>query len=334
MKKWGMVIGGAAVLSGILTGCGTLSASGQTHQTTVVEALSPVDKPNWWFGLPSLSGNYHISLELANLRYKPLVQMAPNNTIDYARSLAKTITVSSHDKVYTVDLNKKWHWSDGRPVTAQDVVWTVDIALAASKNDAPWSYANMDSGGIPTDIAQVKAIGPYTVQFVLNQSVNPTWFEHNGISQFWVLPQFVWNKYPKNMTKELNYIQKLSTNPAASPYKIVDGPFIYSSYFSDPSEDSWAFVPNSRYDGHKPSISRLVLRYFTNASAEFSALKQNEVNYGYLPFSMKKDIHQLSGDHVFSTYGYGFNYIEMNYNAKAPDNFSKIISHHYIREAL
>ncbi len=83
------------------------------------------------------------------MMYVPLIHISRTDGINYSRSLATNVVSNATGTRYVITLNKKWHWSDGRPVTAQDVVFTWDILQATSTgaSDLPWGYGGAGSGG-------------------------------------------------------------------------------------------------------------------------------------------------------------------------------------------
>jgi peptide/nickel transport system substrate-binding protein len=60
--------------------------------------------------------------------YAPLVMVSGNDTIDWADSLASSVTANAAGSSYLVKL-KPWKWSDGKPITAQDVAFSANLIL-------------------------------------------------------------------------------------------------------------------------------------------------------------------------------------------------------------
>ena len=63
--------------------------------------------------------------------YKPLLYISNQDTVHYTRSLADKITYNKAGDEYRIDLNPKYHWSNGDPVTAQDFVFAWDLLVAS-----------------------------------------------------------------------------------------------------------------------------------------------------------------------------------------------------------
>ncbi len=323
----------------ILAGCGTAGASAGAAKSPVgnVALVSlPVQvSPNWFFPVEASTAFSVYNSQMNSLMYVPLLHISKSDGINYHRSLASNVSSNSNGTVYTITLNKKWHWSNGKPVTSRDVVWTAKLLMATSSNSSslPWGYGGAGIGGLPTRWQSVKADGPYKVIVTLNKPSNPQWFMHNGLAQIIPAPKSVWDIH-KNMNNELKFIKSEANNPGSKYYSVVDGAFKFDAAQSKTNNQYWAFVPNPAYDGHKASIKRLVYLYESSNSSEFGALKGNKVNVGYLPFSLYNSRSQLAGDRFSTTYPFGFNYLVTNFSSKAPGNFGKIIRFGYVRKAL
>ncbi len=318
----------------ILAGCGSQGAASNAAAAsggTVVVAEAPQAPPNWFFPVFSASAYTEINAQIQFLMYRPLIYLTKRNQVDYAKSLISRIRVNPQDDVYTLTLNHKYKWSNGRPITAQDVVFTWNLIHAASQPHAPWVYGPTGSGGVPQDWKSVTAQGNNTVVVTLTKPVNPQWFIHNGLGQISPVPKSIWDKYPNNITQELNFIHSISNAPTNPHYDVVDGPFKFSSWAPN---RYWALVPNSKFGGHKASISKLVFQYESSSSNEFAGLKKGLVNVGYLPPSLWNTRNQLSGDTLSRSYLFGFNYLIINMNAKAPGNMGPVFSKLYVRQAL
>lgn len=333
------VVGGLVAVAVTAVGCGSSnspSASGSSQPVkggTAVVALPVQTSPNWFFPLVSLTADSVVNYQVDEMMYKPLLRISRHDKINWSRSLASSVTWNPQGTQYTIHLKKKWHWSNGHPVSAKDIVFTWDIMRAASQTKAtlPWYYSGAGFGGLPNLWHSVVATGPRTVVVTLNAPKNQQWFLRNGINQIIPIPQSVWDKYPHNMHQELSFIHSVANSPSAPQYNVVDGPYHLQKAVAN---QDWVFVPNSHYDGKPSTLSKVVFQYETSSTAEFSALKTGQVNVGYLPVSLLPARHQLSQD-VFSTaYPLGFNYIVENFSSKAPGGIGRAFQHLYVRQAM
>lgn len=322
-----------AALTSIALGAHALPAAAQSslqQSNTIVMAMPAASVLNDYFPVESSANESSNNLQANALMYKPLILIGAKDTPVYSRSLAQSVAVNRAGTVYTVHLNPKWHWSNGTPVTAADVVWTYDLMAAACTKSAPWSYAQCQSGGIPNWIQSFTAQGTHTVVVRLDGPHNTAAFIQNGLTQIAPVPKAVWDKYG-NWNRELSWVHGLSSTPTASQYKVVDGPFFFGQAVSN---EYYTFFPNRAYDGHKATVAKLVMQTFASNEAEFAALRKGTLNVGYLPNALYLAKNQLTGLYNLSpVYGFGFTYLQPNYNPKAA-NVGPLFSDVNVRIAL
>ena len=73
--------------------------------------------------------NSYISAEVFRLMYESLLASDPI-TLDYEPDLAAKWSISDDKNKFTFWLDQNAKWSDGRPITAEDVKWTYDVVKA------------------------------------------------------------------------------------------------------------------------------------------------------------------------------------------------------------
>ncbi len=119
--------------------------------------------------------------------------------------LAESYEISEDGKTYTFVLRKNAKFSDGTPLTATDVVFTVEKAQDSalkSPEYTNWSGVN------------VKAIDQHTVRFMLPKAYAP----FVGLTTLGILPSRLW----QNISNEEFPFSTLETNPVgAGPFKVV-----------------------------------------------------------------------------------------------------------------
>ena len=108
------------------------------------------------------------SSEISGLMYDGLFSSDPD-TGEVIPSLAKEMKVSDDQKTYTVILRKGVKWTDGKEITADDVVFTWnDIILAGFGNTS-----TRDSVLIDGEYPKVSKIDKYTVEFKIKKPFAP-----------------------------------------------------------------------------------------------------------------------------------------------------------------
>ncbi len=199
---------------------------------------------------------------------------------------------------------------------------------AASQNGTlPSTYG----GGGPADWTDVYAQNADTVIVTLANPANQSWFIHNGLAQIIPVPEKVWNRYPDNMTQELQFIASVANQPTNAVYKVVDGPYQFGAMVPN---DYWSFVPNPRYGGQKSQLTKVVFQYETSSAAEYAALKTGTVSVGYLPPSLWASRAALTKDHFWPAYLFGFNMARINQSPLAMGGLGPTFSQRYVRAAL
>ncbi len=252
-------------------GCGTLvlPTGLGANSATSVGSLHPILSPGSLYDQESF-----------NLLFVPLLWFGPDHSIDYSLSHASAIDVQQGGRVFVITL-KPITWSDGVPVTADDVVFSFEMM----KELGP-TFVGYDTGGIPKLFQSVEATGPLTLRITLTQPVNPEWFELAGLSQFYGLPRHAWARF------SLDEQRSLQTDLGFM--SVVDGPFRLTEFDSGRYE---AFAPNPSYAGRKPEMARLVLD-FLQGTSPLEALRAGDLDAANVPFNVYDTAVVLAGFHV------------------------------------
>ncbi|AOV17668.1 peptide ABC transporter substrate-binding protein [Acidihalobacter aeolianus] len=251
-------------------------------------------------GLNPLLSSSLYNQQAAGLMYLGLLWIDRHLKIDYTRSVASGIQVSADRTVYTVTLHKRYRWSDGQPVTAEDVAYDYHMIEKLGPK-----FPNYGTGGIPTLVKSFEVLGPYRFRITLKRPVNADWFELDGLGLLMPLPKQAWE----------HYSVKTMFNHMVDPsfFQVVDGPFKLQSFVQGRYV---SFVPNPKYTGpNPPYIDRLVLRFLNTPQAVFAALRTGAIQIGTLPRSLYPARAQLAALGTYEIKGlWGFNYMGFNYS--------------------
>jgi peptide/nickel transport system substrate-binding protein len=172
-------------------------------------------------------------------------------------SLAKDWTISDDGLVYTFNLVDNATWHDGTPLTAHDVVFTVQTALLPETNFL-FKFA-LQVGGV--DIT-VEAPDDYTVVFTL-PAPNATFLAH--LASPWVL-QIV----PKHLLEGENMdTTDFGINPIGSgPFKFVE----------KVDGDHMTYARNEAYFGGAPLLEEVIVRPIVDMQARIAAFQAGEID--------------------------------------------------------
>ena len=338
MHRWAALsglIGSAAILLAACGGSGGTSSTQAPLQqaNTIVTALPLQTGITDYAPIANASAYTIYNSGVEYMMWAPVVMVSGTDTIDWTDSLASKITTNANDTKFTVTL-KNWNWSNGKAITAQDVAWTTNVLLAAcTMSNPPYTYGGCGFGGLPPSSAHgvltgATAVGTHTVVFTLNKPVNPVYFELNGLGQIQPMPQSIWDK--GSYKADLTLLSQVFNKPTAPQYKVVSGPYKFKSMIND---ESYTFVPNQAYGGHKATLT-WVEQYEASDSAEFAALKKNQINAGYITASMYGSASQLNGQYNRSlSQGFCWYGVELNSASNALD-VGAAFQDQSVREAL
>lgn len=293
-------------------------------------AEPPQSNLNWFLPVVNASFDSIQNFQYIFQMYKPLLWVNANYTINWNSSIASKITYNKQGTVYHVFLNPKWYWSNGKPVTSQDILftWQVIKAASAANAPAPWPYVGAGTGDIPNGVKSVVANGAHEVTITLDKPANQQWFIFNGIIQLIPMPKAAWD-VKKTMSQEIAYLGKEATNPQFD--KVVDGPFtvgptVQSQY--------WTLLPNKSYRGHKAKVKKIVFDYEGSNASEYAALKTGAINVGYLDPSQWGSRSGLTSQGDVITPEYAFGYFETQLNMFPGSPVKSLFDNLYVRQAL
>jgi len=184
--------------------------------------------------------------------FSPLYMYRGDDNIEYF--LAESMTPSEDFLTYTAKLREDVKWHDGKPFTADDVLFTYEAII---NEPASWLNSQMMFDGKPVEL---KKINDYEVEFVL-PSVSMSAME--VLSKIFIMPKHIYEgeediaNSPKNATP------------------IGTGPYKFKEYKTG---ESLTFEKNEDYFLGEPNISTIVYRVLQDPSAAKLALKAGEVD--------------------------------------------------------
>src|SRR3990167_11050292 len=139
---------------------------------------------------------------LVALIYSGLVRVTPQGEIE--NDLAEEVTISDDRRIYTVHIHPGVRFHDDTPVTAEDVIFTLQkITNPAIKSPKRGNWEGV----------VINKIDEQTVSFTLKQPYTP--FIHN--LTVGILPKHIW----KNVSDDEFAFSQFNTIPVGSgPYKV------------------------------------------------------------------------------------------------------------------
>ena len=328
------------------------AASGTPHGGTVTVAEPPGATPNWILPIITAANDsvytvYSFDYEMWRPLYWYVNGVQPKETP--AMSLADEPKWSNGDKTVTITMKTNYKWSDGKPVTANDMLFAIDeIKAAIKESPANYAYYTPDTG-FPDEVASATAPNATTLVVNLKKAYNPSWFIEDQFGSIQPMPAHAWAKAsangpilnftnPANAKKIYDFLAAQSKSVAtyaSNPlWKVVDGPYQLTSFNS--TTEGFTMTPNAGYGGPK-STTQLSLTGvpFTSDTAEYNAVKSGSIDVGYVPLSNVPQIKSVEagGYHAFGYPDFGWSYMAYNFKDTTGD-FNHIIGQLYIRQAI
>ncbi len=340
---------GLALMAAQIASCGTSGATAShVRQTGGIAsyALTAGEQFSWILPLENEANYENYDSNIESGLYRPLFYVGGAGTtgINYPLSIGKPPHYSHGDTRVTVDLRQNYTWSDGQPVTTEDIRFFFALEAAGAHAGL---YAPYLPGRMPDDITRITYQGPYQFTLYLNHSYNPVWFTGNQLTWIYPLPVQAWDKTCNNcqvrdiagtqvgalkvlkfLYKESEQLSSYATNPL---WNVVDGPWKLTDY--DPTTYHAVFARNPHYTGaQKPKLEGYEIYSFTSSTAEVDALRTGVVDFGYLPMS------DLGLTHYFQSHGYRVqpwrvfysNIAELGYTGP----YRHLVDQLYLRQAL
>ena len=201
--------------------------------------------------------NYTSTYQVFGAMYETLLNMDPA-TLEFTPGLAIRWTIADDQKTFTFELDPAAKWSDGKPVTAEDVRWTWE-AVMAPEND---TGANKVSLGMfdPPEV-----LGERTVRF---QAKEVHWRTLMSAGGFYILPKHA--------------CEKLDFNTINFEFPVVSGPYRLGAFREHVSAtlerraDWWA--RGRRSNQNTGNFQTLAYRFFTDQDNAFEALKKGDID--------------------------------------------------------
>ena len=237
--------------------------------------------------------------EVQNYVQEGLLTRNPD-TLAWEGLLAKSWQVSPDGLTITFQLRNDVTFSDGKPLTADDVVFTFNFIMNPAIN-APRQRAYLEK------IKEAKATNPYEVVFTYKEP----YFEALELAgSLSVMPKHVYETY---LQKPESFNQSKSLLVGSGPYRLAN----VDSW--TPDQGAVELVRNERYWGDvQPSYNRIVWKVIQNDSARLTTYRNGEIDeYSARPSEYKKlkDDAQLMGkSHNFEYMPpvVGYSYIAWN----------------------
>ncbi|MUL41011.1 ABC transporter substrate-binding protein [Streptomonospora sp. PA3] len=253
LKNRAAVRTAAAVTAAALTAVPALSAAAPAAadsegaaDTLTIAASQPVDS------LSPFLAQRLISTSIHRLAYDYLTNYDPE-TNEPIPALAESWKTSDDGLTWTYTIRDDVTWSDGEPLTAEDVAWTYTTMM----EDEGAATAN---GNFVANFASAKALDDTTLQIKLEEP-QATMLALD----IPIVPKHIWED-----------VEDYSTFDNDGFPIVGSGPFVITGH--KPNQ-SITLEANEDYWRDPPKFDRLVFRYMPEQDAQVEALRAGEVSF-------------------------------------------------------
>lgn len=244
---------------------------------------------------PVTYSDYYASVILGYL-FDAMIER-DRDTLEWKPRMAESWEISDDKLTFTFKLREGLRWSDGKPITAHDVVFSYETMM----NPA------VDAARIATyytDVESVKALDDLTVQFKYKRPYFLSFSFAGGIT---IVPR---HAMAFSDPKDFNRIR----DP-----KVFSGPYVIESW--KPGQEI-VLRRNSRYNNKPYYFDKVVFRIVEDESAAFQMLKAGKIDFLRLEpeqyRQMKDDAELMSNYRRLKYYAPGRGYIYIGWNNRSP----------------
>jgi peptide/nickel transport system substrate-binding protein len=241
---------------------------------------------------------------VSQLLFTPVVHL--DRDMQPIPGLADSWEISDDGLIYRFYLNKKATFSDGKPVRASDVLFTL------RKIADPASEAIQIIGAFEQmDLARTRVLDDHTIEVVFKQPLATQLTRFNGVL---VLPEHVYSD--GNFRADYNDMAV-----GSGPYKFVR---------HDRGKEI-VIERRSDYWGTKPHIQRIVWKIINEHPVAFNALKRGEVDETSITSDtwMRESSDRALNKFIDFRRAYTLNYNYINWNTRHP-----VLSDSRVRRAM
>jgi len=206
---------------------------------------------------PVLSLSNNTDDDMSQLIYSSLMKYDKDGNL--INDVTDNYEISDDKTFYTFHLKNNVLWHDGQPLTAQDILFTLNLITDPSyKSPLRYNWQSVETNVVDDNTITFKIKSPHA-GFLNNLT-------------FGILPKHIWetveaDKFP---------LTNLNLEPIGS------GPYKYSSIQKDSKGNiiSYKMTANPNYYGGKPYISKMTFNFYSDDDSAIVAYNKKR-NYGH-----------------------------------------------------
>jgi peptide/nickel transport system substrate-binding protein len=244
----GLALASAGVAVGAVGAAAPAAASGTSSGPTLrIESQTAFSTFN------PFTAYFDGDLEVINEIYPNLT--TTNEQGQPAPYLATKWSISANKLTWTFTLRSGLKWSDGKPLTAADAAWTLNLIMHNS-------VAGTANGALVTDFAKVTAPNATTLVITTTQPEANMLYNLGTIP---IVPEHIWSKDVSNLSNVKNQ---------ATPV-VGYGPWTLTGY----AVNQYAtLTANPGFVLGAPKFHTLIVQYFSDSDAAVAALRSGQLD--------------------------------------------------------
>ena len=254
----------------LFAGCGKQGQETSNGDNTSGEKIINVGVTNTLESLnPLLMNGGEINKHATALMFLPLVEL--DSELNFEGVLADSITTEDN-RNFVVHINEAATWSDGTPITAEDVEYTaLRLCSPVIANAAMMYYVFEgvgDDGFVEegaTSIDGIKVLDEKTIQFTTKAPMSLTTFQSSYGRYLMTLPKHVIEQFSET---------ELSTAEWFNKPDVISGPFFVTDYDVD---HYITYEANKDYWRGAPKIDKLNIK-IVEGSQLYAGLQSGEID--------------------------------------------------------
>lgn len=301
MKKWKRIISLSlvtVVMALAATGCGASKGNEVEPGSKAEDNIVNIGVTDSLGGLNPLTVDQtEINKNAIGLMFLPLMDL--NDDLEFIPMLADSITTEDN-RNFVVHIDENATWSDGTPVTAADLEFTVRrLASPVINNTTMLLYAFegiSDEGFVEKDamsVSGIKILDEKTVQFTTKNPMSLTTFQNTYAKYIQTLPKHVLEQYTEEELLTLDWFHHPD---------VVNGPYIVTDYDVD---HYISYTANTAAWRGVPKIEKLNIK-IVDGSQIYAGLQSGEIDITHhtLTAIPQEDMESIEAlEHVTVEYG-------------------------------
>jgi len=286
------LLAAGAALGLFLTACSHASDSGisaYTDHSRSIVTFSIAADPMTLNPLFLHQDASSVEQQLARLAFEPFIDLdergRPVPALLSSIPARDNGGLSADGRTIVYHLRPSVRWSDGVPVTSDDVLFTLHAIVDPRNPVRSHEGYNL--------IDQFSAPDAHTVIFHLRHAWAPavmTYFSYGFAPQF-VLPAHILKAQMRGLSPSMSSIP-LNQIPFNTAPTVGDGPYSFAAWHHG---DNLTYVANQRYWRGKPNIPQLNIRIVPDPQTNLVLLRSGQLDWNLIAPSQEADVTGASG---------------------------------------